>query len=101
MDISTQSKDQTATIALSGRFDFQVNRPFREACEAALKGPGITVLDLDLSHIDYMDSSALGMLLLVRERATANNQQVLLSGCKGTVKQILDIANFGRLFKMT
>ena len=42
-----------------------------------------------------------GMLLLVRERATANNQQVSLSGCKGTVKQILDIANFGRLFKMT
>jgi anti-anti-sigma factor len=101
MDISTHSKDQTVTIALSGRFDFQVNRPFREACEAALKGEGITVLDLDLSRIDYMDSSALGMLLLVRERATANNQQVLLSGCKGTVKQILDIANFSRLFKMT
>jgi anti-anti-sigma factor len=101
MDISTHSKDQTVTIALSGRFDFQVNRPFREACEVALKGEGITVLDLDLSRIDYMDSSALGMLLLVRERATANNQQVLLSGCKGTVKQILDIANFSRLFKMT
>jgi anti-anti-sigma factor len=48
-----------------------------------------------------MDSSALGMLLLIRERATANNQRVSLSGCKGTVKQILDVANFGRLFQMT
>jgi HptB-dependent secretion and biofilm anti anti-sigma factor len=101
MDINTRSTNQSATIGLSGRFDFHVNRPFREACEAALKGPGIKELDIDLSRVDYMDSSALGMLLLIREYATANNQQMSLSGCKGTVKQILDIANFGRLFTIT
>jgi anti-anti-sigma regulatory factor len=38
------------------------------------------------------------MLLLLREKAQAANKTVALRNCRGTVKQVLDIANFGRLF---
>jgi anti-anti-sigma factor len=45
-----------------------------------------------------MDSSALGMLLLMHERAQEAGKKVELSKANSTVKQILDIANFGKLF---
>jgi len=48
--------------------------------------------------VEYLDSSALGMLLLVRERAEAVGKPVVLSHPNPTVAQILDIANFRKLF---
>jgi len=65
-----------------------------------LKTPNVQSLDIDLSHVDYLDSSALGMLLLLKERAAAKNIALALVGCTGTVKQILEIANFSKLFTM-
>jgi hypothetical protein len=38
------------------------------------------------------------MLLMLREKAQAANKTVALTNCTGAVKQILDVANFGRLF---
>lgn len=87
-----------AVMKLSGRFDFNTHRDFREGFEAILKNADVRSLDLDFSDVDYMDSSALGMLLLLNERAMARNISLSLVGCAGVVKQILDIANFGKLF---
>jgi HptB-dependent secretion and biofilm anti anti-sigma factor len=101
MEINRHTNDHTVTMTLCGRFDFNANQSFREACAAAPKGPGIKELVLDLSQVDYMDSSALGILLMLRQRATANKQRVALSGCTGAVKQMLNVANFRRLFKIT
>jgi anti-anti-sigma regulatory factor len=38
------------------------------------------------------------MLLLLREKAEASGHQVELAGLRGTVKQVLEVANFGKLF---
>jgi anti-anti-sigma regulatory factor len=40
------------------------------------------------------------MLLMLRDRAKSAAREVTLAGCRGAVKQILDIANFGKLFKI-
>jgi HptB-dependent secretion and biofilm anti anti-sigma factor len=53
---------------------------------------------VDFGRVDYLDSSALGMLLLLREKAEAAGKKVSLANLSGTVKQVLEIANFGKLF---
>lgn len=53
---------------------------------------------VDLGKVAYLDSSALGMLLMLRDKARAHNRPVALANCTGSVKQVLDIANFGKLF---
>ena len=58
-------------------------------------------LEIDLGEVDYLDSSALGMLLMLREKAQAANKKIVLSNCKGSVRQVLEIANFGKLFTIT
>jgi anti-anti-sigma factor len=87
-----------AVVKLHGRFDFDAHREFRESCNACLDATQVREIELDLGDVDYLDSSALGMLLMLKERADAAAKRVVLSACRGTVKQVLDIANFGRIF---
>jgi hypothetical protein len=36
----------------------------------------------------------------LKERADATARRIVLSDCRGTVKQVLEIANFGRIFSI-
>jgi hypothetical protein len=40
------------------------------------------------------------MLLLLKEQAEARSLPVALLNCGGTVREILDVANFGVMFSM-
>jgi anti-anti-sigma factor len=98
MQIASQVGDNTAVLSLKGRFDFHSHRDFRAAYETALDAAGVREIEINFAEVDYLDSSALGMLLLLREKAETLGKRVSLSGLRGTVKQVLDIANFGKLF---
>ncbi len=100
MQITTRSADTTFTLALQGRFDFHSHREFRESYQAALDSGATREIEIDFRGVDYLDSSALGMLLLLREKADALGKQVTLAHMHGMVKQVLDVANFGKLFNM-
>lgn len=98
MEASVNVSSSIATIDVVGRFDFSAHRGFKSAYDPLLGNSEIATIDINLSGVDYMDSSALGMLLMLRERALAGNKKVVLSKPNHTVTQILDIANFAKLF---
>ena len=98
MQITSKEDAGRLVLYLNGRFDFHSHREFRTAYETALESSGVREIEINFAKVDYLDSSALGMLLLLREKAEASSKQVALSGLQGTVKQVLDIANFGKLF---
>ena len=93
MAISTQLAGDQVTIAISGRFDFNSHQEFREAVENVAKDCNCIV---DLEATTYLDSSALGMLLLLRD----GGRQVRIVGCSEEVRRVLEIANFHRLFEV-
>lgn len=97
MQASVSVNEGRVVIRLQGRFDFNAHRDFREAVDSALASPG-SVITVDFTGVEYLDSSALGMLLMMRDRARSATREVTLTGCRNAVKQILDIANFGKLF---
>ena len=98
MQISVEKKGSTARLTFNGRFDFSSHREFRNACDEAVQTPEIKEIEVDFRHVDYLDSSALGMLLLLREKAQNANLKVSLTNCTGLVQQVLDVANFQKLF---
>lgn len=98
MLINQKIDGAAARLNLEGRFDFHSHRDFRTAYEAPLSKPEIKEIVIDFGHVDYLDSSALGMLLLLREKAEAGGKKVRLANISGAVKQVLEIANFGKLF---
>ena len=98
MEVKVTTAGSTATIYMKGRFDFSAHRSFKEAYDPLLQQKNISSVEINLAEVVYMDSSALGMLLLLHERALAEGKEVALSKANSTVMQILDIANFRKLF---
>jgi len=45
-----------------------------------------------------MDSSALGMLLVLKERTGGGETAITLKNCNKEIKNILSISNFDKLF---
>jgi len=100
MTHTTPALEPVGCIQLSGRFDFSVFRRFRESYEPMLEDPGLEEIRVDLAAVEHMDSAALGMLLLLREKAVERGKRVSLSRCTPAVRQILTIANFDQLFEV-
>ncbi|MDD2663354.1 MAG: STAS domain-containing protein [Dechloromonas sp.] len=100
MQASVQKDAGKATIKLAGRFDFNTHREFRAAYEPLIADSTLRSVVVDFAGVDYLDSSALGMLLMLRDKMGGASKEVALTGVRGNVKQVLDIANFGKLFQI-
>ena len=98
MQITMKAEGKRAVVRLSGRFDFSAHREFRASIDAALQNPELGEVVADLAGVDYIDSSALGMLLMLREKANGARKKLALASPRGVVKQALDIAHFEKLF---
>lgn len=85
-------------INIHGRFDFSAHQDFRDAYEKSHDRPSSYAIDM--TDTTYLDSSALGMLLLLRDHAGGDTASIKIVNCNDDVKKILVISNFGRLFNI-
>lgn len=90
--------DHQAKLFLNGRFDYSCHRELRKAFDDACTPEGTREVVIDMQGVDYMDSSALGMLSLLRDCCRASNQKLSLANCRAQVMQILKVTNFDKLF---
>ena len=90
------SDGKELTISVQGRFDFSALQNFRNAYET-LDMPAERYI-IDLRESDYLDSSALGMLLALRDYAGGDDSKIIISNCKPDVKKILVITKLDELF---
>jgi anti-anti-sigma factor len=86
------------TISVEGRFDFAKHQEFRESYENLDQKP--ESFEVDLKAATYLDSSALGMLLLLRDHAGGDNAKIDLINANADVRKILAISNFEQIFKV-
>jgi anti-anti-sigma factor len=101
MDVEVQVDGDKAILSLRGRFDFTAHREFRQSYEGVFQQVGVKKLDIDLGGVEYIDSSALGMLLLLKENSDHAQRSVTLTNCRGAVRRVLDIAHFTKLFALS
>jgi len=100
MSITTSSgQNGQLVIKIQGRFDFSVHQDFRNAYEGVSEKPKSFLVDM--STTSYLDSSALGMLLLLRDYAGGDSSDVSIANASADVRKILTISNFEQLFKIT
>jgi len=93
--LQIEAQHDTVKITITGRFDHKRVTEFRRAFAL---NPRIWIVDL--SQVDYVDSSGLGVLLLLRERVDNDPQRVHLHGLRGQPKAVLTMSQFDKLFKM-
>ncbi len=88
-----------AVVVIPEKFDFAYHQKFTASYQKLLdsKAPKIT---LDFSRTQYLDSSALGMMVLLHKKAKADNIITVVRGAKGTAKAILAIAKIEKLYRI-
>lgn len=98
MSVTSQKSGDgnTITIKTGNKFDYSSHTEFR-ACYADSNNRG-THYVIDMHNTDYMDSSALGMMLLLREHVGEDRSKVSITNCNEEIKNILEISNFNKLF---
>lgn len=100
MAIDVRIRDGLACIAMSGRFDYKTWRNFTRSYAPLVDNAAVREIRVEMIKVDYMDSSALGMLLLLNERATAHNKPVVLRISSGFVLRVLEYARFSQFFNI-
>lgn len=93
---ATSENGKLLTITVQGRFDFSALQAFRSAYET-LEAPAERYV-IDLKDSEYLDSSALGMLLALRDFAGGDSANIKIINCKPDVRKILVITKLDELF---
>jgi len=96
--VGTSDDGKVTTIVINGRFDFSLHGEFRKAYKD--RGVNAGQYIVDLKNTDYLDSSALGMLLLLKEHAEGNSSGLKIINVNNEIREILNIASFDKLFVM-
>lgn len=99
MNIEIRDQSNDVFIKVIGRFDFDSHEDFSKALEAA-NSSQYSKFTIELGSVEDLDSSALGMLLLLRESAGGENSNISIVNCNPEISDILKIANFQQMFHM-
>lgn len=87
------------TIRVKGRFDFGKHQEFRSSYER--RPAYLDSVVVDLKEATYLDSSALGMLLLLRDHLGGSSSNISVINTSSDVRSILTISNFEQLFDIS
>lgn len=99
MNITKQKSDngKVVTFCLPEKFTFQLRAEFREFYEAEKESK---ILVLDMNKTQYMDSSALGMMLQLKEFADSCRSTVSVINATNDVLKVLHITRFDKIFSI-
>lgn len=100
MQIDFSAATGTGVVRLAGRFDYTTGAQFMTAAEECVAQAPAGEIRIDMSGLEYIDSSALGMLLMMRDKAQKLDKTIALVNARGRVREVIDTARFDRLFKV-
>lgn len=99
MELSSTHQDSASTVTLRGDFTFADNQRFRQML-SNLEGKSCAMLTVNLTQVSFIDSAALGMLLLLRDHAERHHCKLILQGAQGQVEKMFTLSRFDQLFTL-
>ena len=98
MHYSIAVEEETSRIVLKGHFNLNANLAFRNSYRQALGQRRQDRLEVHMGEVEHIDTSGLGMLLLLHREASQHGVEIMLNECPPKVKRMLKEASFDRLF---
>ena len=100
MDIIKRVENGQYHLQLLGKFTFADNKMFREIINE-LTPPTIKRVVFDMEKLEFVDSAALGMLLLAHDETLKHKKgPIILQKPEGQVKKMFSIARFDQYFQI-
>ena len=88
-----------ALLKLIGRFDMKARPEFMKALSEARSGNPRELM-IDLREVPYVDSCAVGMLIVASKQLITSSVQLSLCCGEGFTKDIMDLMNIGEMIPM-
>ena len=99
LNTETINNDSHLVISLDEKFDFAKVHDFRQAY--AELPASVKVIEVNLAETEYMDSSALGMLLNMQKSMSEQVSEFKITNCRPQVSRILKISRFDKKFAIS
>ena len=87
--------DDRVRMLVRGEIDLADERPLVDEVDEVMGSSDRVVVELDLAEVDFIDSSGVRALLLLRR---AHGHRVLLGARSAPVQRVLDIAGLADMF---
>lgn len=94
--IKISSNNKCGMIYVSGSFAFNLQDEFRRAYESLASKN--TIIQLDFQQANYMDSSGLGMLLVLKKFLDTKKVNYEIQRASGQIKDLLMMTHFYKYF---
>jgi anti-sigma B factor antagonist len=100
LSLQTNTLGRWTVVSVVGELDLHSSPALREHV-LELLASGVTHVALDLSGVDFMDSSTLGVLVTCLKRVREDDGRLVLVGVASTPMKVLTLTGLDRIFEMT
>lgn len=95
-----RQESQSTVIQIPSQFDFKHHIEFRRTVDDVLEKNRAGEIIIDFAGTHSVDSAGLGMLLNLRDAARGTGRSVILTNASGAVSQMLETAQFRKIFEI-
>lgn len=99
MNIEVTKNGNMAQVVLTGSLDTVAATQAMEQFQNIVQGE-VTNVTIDCTGVDYIASSGLRLLLMVRKACKAAGGETTLTGVQTNVMEVLTITHFDKLFNI-
>jgi len=97
MFIDVKQESGTTVITLSGRFDALMAKEFKNCISGLIENRQIMIA-IDMSAIDFIDSSGLGSLVGGLKGVAREKGEIRIAGLSPEVRTIFELTRLHRIF---
>jgi len=97
MPAKVEITGQVARILLSGDVDFSTQAELGEATDQALSADTAKEIQVDMTDVNFIDSSVIRTLLKLQERAAAKKKSLSIWNCNDYIREIFVIGGFDQM----
>jgi anti-sigma B factor antagonist len=94
----TRTQGRWSVVEVAGELDLHTSPALRDRILGLIED-GTGFLALDLTKVDFMDSSSLGSLVACLKRLREHDGRLVLIGVNGSPKKVLGLTGLDRVFE--
>jgi anti-anti-sigma factor len=97
-EVNISTEGNLCSVRIVGRMDIQASHSLRMACTTQTQ-EGLHYV-IDLARVEYMDSTALATLLMIRKHAETLKGSIVLSAPPQAIREIFRMAGLDQIFEI-
>jgi anti-anti-sigma factor len=98
LTVAVERRGRVAVVRVGGHLGIEGHHALKVAVDGCLADPEVSALRLNLAAVEFADATAVGLLLVQRERCRQRDKSLALTGCSGLAAEGLALDVLERYF---